>query len=125
MTGRARQMDGIALEALQPQVPTPLPDLRLAGGARPAIQVPGMKATLSRWRRLLEAEERTELTGDLTDQFLLCSSASWFRAQVLNWILLLRLTKAIPPLAQFPHQQMGAISVHTSQAYGASQEAQW
>ena len=81
-----------------PQVPTPLPDLRLAGrckalhpGPRNEGDTFSLEATPRSW-------EQNRIDRWPYWSVLLCSSASWFRAQVLNWILLLRLTKAIPHL---------------------------
>ena len=83
-----------------PQVPAPLPNLRLAGRCKALHPGPGNEGdTFS-----LEATPRS-WGQNWIDRWpyrsaLLCSSESWFRPQVLNWILLLRLSKAIPyPLA--------------------------
>ena len=81
-----------------PQVPAQLPNLRLAGRRKALHPGPGNEGdTFS-----LEATPRS-WQQNWIDRWpcwsvLFCISESWFRAQVLNWILLLRLTKAIPHL---------------------------
>ena len=88
----------LLVRPFSPQVPAQLPNLRLAGRCKALHLGPGTEGDAFS----LEATPRS-WGQNWIDRWpywsvLFCISESWFRAQVLNWILLLRLTKAIPHL---------------------------
>lgn len=117
--GLAYQMDEIAWGAFQLPPPPSFLILGRNGGARYCIWVPGMKATLSLWRQLLQAQSAIELTGDITIQ--LCSAVQSSGREHRFWIGFCHVpvrqpseNDFIPASLSFVIPKMGQILVHTS-----------
>ena len=93
LDGQGRWMELLA-RPFSPQV-LPLPDLRQAGRSKALHLGPGNEGDTFYVEATLRSWELNRIDRWPYWSALLCHSEFWFRAQVLNWILLLRLIKAI------------------------------